>query len=106
MRIPIGVWVVASREKKGWSQQELARLCGLKDVGTVSRWERGIIAPGLDVFRVLCGLFGERADKVLDRVDLIAPNKPASKKKANGEKKGGRRAAKSRRAVIDAGANA
>lgn len=86
-RLRIGEWVRRQRAKRGWSQPELAREFGT-DPGTISRWERGKRVPELEMFRRLCALFGERADKVLEIVDLATgdkkPKAPKAAKKAPG----------------------
>lgn len=36
-------WIKAHRKRLGWSQEKLAKELGV-DVGTVSRWERGVLS--------------------------------------------------------------
>lgn len=47
----------AERERRGWSQQELAHRLNVTP-NSISRWERGISSPSLYFRRQLCDLFG------------------------------------------------
>lgn len=41
------------RRCQGWSQKKVARMLGLADTSTLSRWERGYALPGtLNIFRL------------------------------------------------------
>lgn len=68
----IGENIRAAREARGWSQADLARhLPGLVESPSISRWERGIVTPGMpymtalaDVFeRDLAWFYTDRADE-------------------------------------------
>ena len=61
-----------AREMRGWSQEELARQVStlaarmghqgvMLDVSTISRWERGLNAPGPFYRQLLCSLFDTNA---------------------------------------------
>lgn len=60
----IGAWLSEQRSARGWTQSALARQID-SDAGSVSRWERGKVAPDLESFRKLCVVFGASADVVL-----------------------------------------
>ena len=52
------------RKQRGLTQSKLAILCGVSSQ-TVSRWERGTVAPDLASFVALCRVFGAQSmDKV------------------------------------------
>lgn len=64
-----------AREKRGWSQEELARQVSqfaasmghqgvALDVSTISRWERGLNVPSLFYRHFLCSLFGMSAEEL------------------------------------------
>lgn len=53
----------AARERRGWSQQEMADRLSVTP-NTVSRWERGISAPGPYFRRQLCDLLGKSAEEL------------------------------------------
>lgn len=57
-------WVRTNRTALGWTQSELSRRLSI-DVGSISRWERSVGAPGLKAFRRMCVLFDCSADKAL-----------------------------------------
>jgi tetratricopeptide (TPR) repeat protein/transcriptional regulator with XRE-family HTH domain len=53
----------AARERRRWSQQDLADLLKITP-NTISRWERGLNAPGPFYRRRLCELFGQSAEEL------------------------------------------
>jgi tetratricopeptide (TPR) repeat protein/DNA-binding XRE family transcriptional regulator len=53
----------AERERRGWSQQELAERLNTT-TNSVSRWERGISSPGRYFRRQLCDLFGRSLEEL------------------------------------------
>jgi transcriptional regulator with XRE-family HTH domain len=56
------------REKRGWSQRELARLCGLGEA-QVSKYENGHTDPSASVLKAMCSQLGVSADYVLGLSD-------------------------------------
>src|SRR6266851_4575209 len=52
-----------ARYEKGWTQAELAEKVGTT-FETVSRWERGIKAPGAFFRRKLCDVLGKTAEEL------------------------------------------
>jgi transcriptional regulator with XRE-family HTH domain len=56
------------REKRGWSQRELARLCGLGEA-QVSKYENGHTDPSASVLKAMCIQLGVSADYVLGLSD-------------------------------------
>ncbi len=52
--------LVRARLEKGWTQAHLAEEVGTT-FETVSRWERGVVIPGLFYRERLCGVFGKTA---------------------------------------------
>lgn len=62
--IELGQWVRSGRVAMSWTQAEFARRVGT-DVGSVSRWERGVGRPGLQAFRRMCVIFERSADDAL-----------------------------------------
>lgn len=61
------------REQRGWSQQEVADRIRTTSVN-VSRWERGLTAPGSHFRHKLCELFGKNAQE-LGLVEDIVDNR-------------------------------
>lgn len=49
--------LVRERDRRGWSQAEVARKLGHTSQGLISQWERGIIMPGLIRLRAWAALF-------------------------------------------------
>jgi uncharacterized membrane protein/DNA-binding XRE family transcriptional regulator len=48
------------RERRGWTQARVAELVGT-DIGSVSRWERGVASPSPHFREKLCALYGKDA---------------------------------------------
>ena len=59
----VGVTIREYREGLGRSQAELARLVGSPQT-SVSRWERGLVAPGAETLRKLAVVFNCRMDDI------------------------------------------
>jgi transcriptional regulator with XRE-family HTH domain len=58
----------AWREKRGWSQRELARLCGL-GIAQVSKYENGHTDPSASVLKTISSQLGVSADYLLGLSD-------------------------------------
>lgn len=56
------------REVRGWTQQELADMCGVNKL-QVHRYETGITAPPADKLRRLAEVFGVSSDYLLGLTD-------------------------------------
>lgn len=56
------------REKRGWSQRELARLCGI-GVAQVSKYENGLSDPSASVLKSISSQLGISADYLLGLTD-------------------------------------
>lgn len=61
-----GSVIFASRKMKGWTQEQLAELVGVSSVA-VSKWERGISVPEVELLCKLADLFGVSVDELLGR---------------------------------------
>lgn len=61
----IGRWLRKMRERRGYTQPELATAAGTHP-GSVSRWERGTSHPTLDQFARLCRALRASADEGLE----------------------------------------
>ena len=75
------------REGLGLSQAELARLIGSPQT-SVSRWERGLVAPGTETLRRLAAVFGCRMDditpppRMITAVDVAGEMSPEERRRA------------------------
>ncbi len=56
------------REKHGWSQQELADLCGVNKL-QIHRYETGVTAPPAEKLKRFAEVFGIRSDYLLGLTD-------------------------------------
>lgn len=56
-RLDFGQWLQAEREKRGWSQSELARRSGLHRQ-IINKTESGISEPALETYLALSEAFG------------------------------------------------
>lgn len=61
-----GSVIFALRKMKGWTQEQLAELVGVSSVA-VSKWERGINVPEVEILCRLADLFGVTVDELLGR---------------------------------------
>jgi len=59
----------ALREEHGWSQRELARLCGFGET-QISKYEAGVVDPSASNLALLADVLGVSADYLLGRADL------------------------------------
>jgi transcriptional regulator with XRE-family HTH domain len=57
------------REKRGLTQEELAKAIGLKDKRAVSAWETGKYLPSVNAVYRLSQLFGVSVDYIVGRTD-------------------------------------
>ena len=66
MGMRTGSVIFASRKMKGWTQEQLAELVGVSSVA-VSKWERGISVPEVELLCKLADLFHISVDELLGR---------------------------------------
>lgn len=70
------------RRGSGYSQKKVARILGLTDTSTLSRWEHGLVLPGLvQIFHLSClyqkqpqELFDELWNQIEKEYGLLAQN--------------------------------
>jgi transcriptional regulator with XRE-family HTH domain len=77
-RLRIGERLAAARDKKGWTQLELAITLGITP-GAVAHWEQGRSLPKRDRLREVAGVLGT------DIEWLLTGDDPAEKRKAQTE---------------------
>ena len=75
VKIAVGKNIKAQRDKKGWSQQDLAGQLRLSRQ-TISKWELGRSYPDIENLVRLSQLFHVSTDKLLD-LKPVKPKKPA-----------------------------
>lgn len=56
--------IIKYRKKLGLSQKELAEKIGVKNLTTVSSWERGANSPDVETLSTLCDLFNISIDEM------------------------------------------
>jgi transcriptional regulator with XRE-family HTH domain len=56
------------REQRGWSQRELARLCGFGET-QIRKYEAGMVDPSATNLGIIAALFDVSADYLLGRTD-------------------------------------
>lgn len=59
-----------AREKHGWSQRELARLCGLGEA-QIHRYETGVSDPAAKYLKIIADKLGVSADYLLGLSDNL-----------------------------------
>lgn len=60
----LGDWILRNRERRKWTQLELANRVGARS-SSISRWERALVEPTASHIRSLCEVFGLSADDAL-----------------------------------------
>ncbi|MBQ9120111.1 MAG: helix-turn-helix domain-containing protein [Lachnospiraceae bacterium] len=68
MKNKTGSVIFAFRKMKGWTQEQLAEFVGVSSVA-VSKWERGISVPEVELLCRLADLFETSVDELLGRSD-------------------------------------
>jgi len=58
----------ALRERKGWSQRELARLCGLREI-QINRYESGVNDPSATFLKMIAEKLGVSMDYLVGLSD-------------------------------------
>ena len=66
------------RQRKGWTQAELAERLAVNSASTVGNWENGIATPDVERLSLMADLFEVSVDKLLGRVTCAKPVIPAS----------------------------
>ena len=61
----IGERIRAIREKKGWTQEQLAEACGVYGANVISRWEAGKQVPRLDMAVEIADALGLALDELV-----------------------------------------
>lgn len=52
------------REACGLTQEELARLLGIRQE-MISRWERGLVRPSFEVVQAMAAIFNQSLDEII-----------------------------------------
>jgi transcriptional regulator with XRE-family HTH domain len=73
MTMDFAEWVRGELEKRGWSQNELARQAGLTSAG-ISRMMTGMRDPGVDLCQGIARAFGIPQIIVFERAGLLSPS--------------------------------
>jgi len=79
-KIEFGTWIQQEREKKGFSQSELARLSGLNR-SLINNVESGVSQPSLDTLKALSHGLGYPTKMFLEFLGYIPAEDSASPKK-------------------------
>lgn len=66
------------RQRKGWTQAELAERLAVNSASTVGNWENGIATPDVERLSLMADLFEVSVDKLLGRVTCAKPVIPTS----------------------------
>ena len=68
------------RQRKGWTQAELAEQLNVNSTSTIGNWENGVAMPDIDRLSFMADLFEVSVDKLLGRVACEKPVIPTSEK--------------------------
>ena len=71
-----GEMIYVSRKIKGWTQEQLAEYIGVSSVA-VSKWERNVNVPEVDMLCRLADVFDLSVDELLGRVDKQSAERKA-----------------------------
>lgn len=71
----VGRWIKGQRERRRWSQRELAERVGVT-LRTIGNWETGATHPGIRVLGSLEDLFGVLLDALPARPMPVDPPRP------------------------------
>lgn len=69
-KVAIGAELARLREKRGWSQRELADFAGVPQP-TISALERGVRMPGLDTFLAIVEALGTSPNDILEKAGYL-----------------------------------
>ncbi len=69
-KIGFGQWLQAEREKRGWSQSDLARLSGLHRQ-IINKTENGVSMPAVETYIALASAFGISPVSIFRKAGLL-----------------------------------